>query len=56
MEEQYLRLLKLALSLGHDAIEKMYRTLDYCEDVRDDYYKMVEILGKKLGVELHDCY
>ena len=56
MEERYLRLLKLVLSLGYEAIEKMYRTMDYCEDVRNDYYEMVEILGEKLGIELHDYY
>ena len=45
MSERDLDLLKMALKLGHKVVNELYEVLDYCEDVRNDYWKMVEHLS-----------
>ena len=54
LSEQDIKLLKLALSIGSDVIDKVYGTLDYCENVRDDYWKMCQKLGRIIDVNLDD--
>ena len=56
MEENYIKLLKMALSIGWEVVNQIRYTLDYCEDARNDYYKMLKIVGEKIGVDLDDCY
>ena len=56
MEESYVKLLKMALSIGWDVVDKIRNTLDFCEDARNDYFKMLQVVGEKLGIDLNDCY
>ena len=56
MEEQHIKLLKMALSIGWDVIDKVREILDFCEDARNDYYIMLQQLGEKIGIDLNDCY
>lgn len=56
MSERDLDLLKMALKLGHKAVNEMYEVIDYCEDVRNDYWKMVENLSEKVGTDLSDIF
>lgn len=56
MSERDLDLLKMALKLGHKAVNELYEVLDYCEDVRNDYWKMVENLSEKVGTDLSDIF
>lgn len=42
MTEEQRRLLKMALNLGWKALEEVNDAVDWCENKRDDYYKMVE--------------
>lgn len=56
MEENHIKLLKMALSIGWDVVNEIRNTLDFCEDARNEYYKMLQIVGEKIGVDLNDCY
>ena len=56
MSERDLDLLKMALKLGHKAVNELYNALDYCEDVRDNYWKMVNNLSEKVGSDLSDIF
>ena len=56
MNEQYVKLLKMALSIGWVVINEVRESLDFCDDVRNDYYKMLQQLGEKIGIDLNDCY
>lgn len=54
MDEKKLKLLKLALQLGETAVDKVYQTAEYCENMRNDYYIMVDELAKILGLKYDD--
>lgn len=54
MDENKLKLLKLALKMGETALDEVYQAAEYCENMRDDYYYMVEELAKILGLEYND--
>ena len=54
MNEKKLKLLKLALSLGETAIDKVYQTAEYCDDMRNEYFNMIEELAQMLGLEYND--
>ena len=54
LSEQDIKLLKLALSIGSYTIDKIYYALDYCEDVRNDYWTMCQKLSEIIDVNLDD--
>lgn len=54
IDEKKLKLLKMALQMGETAVDKVYQTAEYCDDMRNDYYLMVEELAKILGLEYND--
>jgi len=56
MKEQHIKLLKMALSIGWDVIYKIRETLEFCDDGRNDYYNMLQVVGEKLGIDLNDSY
>ena len=59
MSEDEARMLKFALEMGWFAINKARDWFEYCEDERGTYYKMVQIVADKVGVNLDDvtsCY
>ena len=54
MDERKLSLLKMALKMGETALDTVYHTAEYCDDMRNDYYIMVEELAKILGLTYYD--
>ena len=54
MDEKKLSLLKMALKMGETALDEVYHTAEYCDDMRNDYCIMVEELAKILGLEYND--
>lgn len=54
MDEKKLKLLKLALQLGETVIDKVYQAAEYCDDMRNDYFCMIEELAKILGLDYND--
>lgn len=56
MEENYIKLLKMALSIGWEVVDQIRDALDFCEDARNDYFKMLQVVEEKIGIDLSDCY
>lgn len=59
MEEKYLKLLMMALKLGWININISRETLEYCENARNDYFLMIQVLENILNLDLDgamDCY
>lgn len=56
MEEKDLEILKMALKLGRVAVYEMFDMLDYCQDIRNDFYMMIERLSEKVGADMRDIY
>ena len=54
MTDRDITLLKMALNIGWDAFNKVYDTMEYCENMRDDFYMMIVRLGETINVDLRD--
>ena len=54
MTDRDITLLKMALSIGWDVVNKVYDNMEYCENIRDAFYMMIERLGETLNVDLTD--
>ena len=54
MDEYNIKLLKFALKMGQQAIDNVYETADFCENLSNNYFCMKTELAKILGVEYDD--
>lgn len=54
MTDRDITLLKMVLSIGWDTVTKVYDTMEYCENIRDALFMMIERLGETLNVDLTD--
>ena len=52
MTEKEIDFLIFALRLGWKAINEITDVTVYCEDLRNDYFMMIQNLGEKIGVNL----
>ena len=54
MNEDEVRMLKLALEMGWFTIIRTKEVFEYCEDVRNTYYNMIQTVADKVGVNLDE--
>lgn len=54
MTDRDITMLKMALSIGWDTVNEVCDTMEYCENIRDDFYSMIIMLEKTLNVDLRD--
>lgn len=52
MTDKEVELLIFALQMGWKAITGFYYVSVYCEDLRNDYFMMIQNLAQKVGVNL----
>ena len=54
MSEDEARMLKFALEMGWFAINRAKERFECCEDARNTYYNMIQIVADKVGVNLDE--
>ena len=55
LNKRQLSLLIFALKIGWQVIENSRHYFEYCEDARNDYFQMTEILSELTGENLDEA-